>query len=310
MARPVWSGSITFGMVSIPVSLYTATEEHEVRFHQFERGTSDRVRYKRVNERTGEEVDYSDIVKGHDVGGDEYVVVEQEDLADIAPGRSRALEISTFVELAEIDPIHFQKSYYLAPSDEDSTAPYAVLRDALAETDRAGIATFVMRSKEYLAMIRAAGSVLVLETMLFADEIRDPASELPELPEKTTQRKQLSMAVDLIDAMTDTWQPESYSDTYTERVEELIEAKRKGEEVVTSAEPQQATGVTDLLSALEASVESARSGRKGKVSKDDLRQASKSDLLELARELDIAGRSKMNRRQLADAVAEAQKAAA
>ena len=185
MARAIWSGYINFGLVSVPVGLYSATQEHELDFHQFQSGTSDRIRYKRVNERTGREVDYDKIVKGHDVGGGEYVIVEQEELADIAPGRSRSLEISTFVDLDEIDPIHFQKSYYLAPKDAENASSYALLRDALAKTNRAGIATFVMRGKEYLAAIRADGKVLVLETMFFADEIRDPAKELGDLPAKS-----------------------------------------------------------------------------------------------------------------------------
>ncbi|TDD66426.1 Ku protein [Jiangella aurantiaca] len=262
MARSIWSGFLSFGLVSIPVRLYSATQEHEVDFHQFERGTSDRIRYKRVNERTGDEVDYDDIVKGHEVGGGEYVIVEREELAEIAPGRSRALEIEQFVELAEIDPIHFQKSYYLGPSDDDTASSYALLRTALEKTDRAAIAKFVMRSKEYLACVRASGPVLVLETMYFADEIRDPVTELGDLPKAASKNKQLDMAVDLVEAMTEPWKPEQYHDTYTERVEELVEAKHEGREVVAETEPA-ATGATDLLTALQESVAAAKKGRSG-----------------------------------------------
>jgi DNA end-binding protein Ku len=262
MARAIWSGYISFGLVSVPVGLYSATEEHELDFHQFQRGTSDRIRYKRVNERTGREVDYDKIVKGHDLGGGEYVIVEQEELADIAPGRSRSLEISTFVDLEEIDPIHFQKSYYLAPSDKENESSYGLLRDALAKTNRAGIASFVMRSKEYLAAIRADGPVLVLETMFFADEIRDPKKELGDLPGKKSG-KQLSMAVDLIEAMSGTWKPSDYKDSYTERVKKLVEDKRKGKEIVFNEEEPEATSTTDLVSALRASVEEARKRRQG-----------------------------------------------
>jgi DNA end-binding protein Ku len=262
MARAIWSGYISFGLVSVPVGLYSATEEHELDFHQFQRGTSDRIRYKRVNERTGREVDYDKIVKGHDLGGGEYVIVEQEELADIAPGRSRSLEINTFVDLEEIDPIHFQKSYYLAPSDKENESSYGLLRDALAKTNRAGIASFVMRSKEYLAAIRADGPVLVLETMFFADEIRDPKKELGDLPGKKSG-KQLSMAVDLIEAMSGTWKPSDYKDSYTERVKKLVEDKRKGKEIVFNEEEPEATSTTDLVSALRASVEEARKRRQG-----------------------------------------------
>ena len=260
MARAIWSGYISFGLVSVPIGLYSATEEHNLDFHQFQRGTSDRIRNKRVNERTGREVDYDKIVKGHDVGGGEYVIVEQEELADIAPGRSRSLEITRFVDLDEIDPIHFQKSYYLAPSDKENASSYGLLRDALAKTNRAGIASFVMRSKEYLAAIRADGNVIVLETMFFADEIRDPAKELSDLPGKKSG-KQLSMAVDLIEAMSGTWRPGDYKDSYTERVKQLVADKRKGKEIVFNEEEPEATSTTDLVSALRASVEEARKRR-------------------------------------------------
>ncbi len=260
MARAIWSGYISFGLVSVPIGLYSATEEHNLDFHQFQRGTSDRIRNKRVNERTGREVDYDKIVKGHDVGGGEYVIVEQEELSDIAPGRSRSLEITRFVDLDEIDPIHFQKSYYLAPSDKENASSYGLLRDALAKTNRAGIASFVMRSKEYLAAIRADGNVIVLETMFFADEIRDPAKELSDLPGKKSG-KQLSMAVDLIEAMSGTWRPGDYKDSYTERVKQLVADKRKGKEIVFNEEEPEATSTTDLVSALRASVEEARKRR-------------------------------------------------
>jgi DNA end-binding protein Ku len=261
MARAIWSGYINFGLVSVPVGLYSATEEHEIDFHQFQKGTSDRIRYKRVNERTGREVPYEKIVKGHDVGGGEYVIVEPDELEDIAPGKSRSLEIDTFVDLDEIDPMHFQKSYYLAPSDSENASSYALLRDALAKTNRAGIAKFVMRGKEYLATIRADERVLVLETMFFADEIRDPDEEVGELPRTSGAGKQLSMAVDLIEAMSGEWKPAAYKDTYTERVKELVKTKHEGKEVVYSEEEPQATNPTDLVAALRASVEAARKNR-------------------------------------------------
>jgi DNA end-binding protein Ku len=214
-----------------------------------------------VNERTGREVAYDKIVKGHDVGGGEYVIVEQKELDDIAPGKSRSLEIDTFVDLDEIDPLHFQKSYYLGPSDAENASSYALLRDALAKTNRAGIAKFVMRGKEYLATIRADGKALVLETMFFADEIRDPDKELGGLPKKSSGGKQLSMAVDLVEAMSGEWKPAGYKDTYTERVKELVKSKHAGKEIVYSEEEPQATNPTDLVAALRASVESARKSR-------------------------------------------------
>jgi DNA end-binding protein Ku len=267
MARSIWSGYITFGLVTVPVGLYSATKEHELDFHQFQKGTSDRIRYKRVNERTGREVDYDKIVKGHDVGSGEYVIVEPEELDNIAPGKSRSLEIDTFVDLDEIDPMHFQKSYYLGPKDAENASSYALLRDALAKTNRAGIAKFVMRGKEYLATIRADGKVLVLETMFFADEIRDPDKEVGDLPRKSTSGKQLSMAVDLIEAMSGEWKPAAYKDTYTQRVQKLVDTKRKGKEVVFTEEEPEATTPTDLVAALRASVDSARKSRASRPTK-------------------------------------------
>ncbi|MFF1817147.1 Ku protein [Kribbella sp. NPDC058245] len=267
MARSIWSGYITFGLVSVPVGLYSATEEHELDFHQFQRGTSDRIRYKRVNERTGREVAFDKIVKGHDLGNGKYVVVEPAELDDIAPGKSRSLEIDTFVDLDEIDPIHFQKSYYLGPKEGDNASSYGLLRDALAKTNRAGIAKFVMRGKEYLAAIRAQDKVLVLETMYFADEIRDPVAELESLPARSRAGKQLTMAADLVEAMSGEWKPSAYKDTYTDRVKKLVETKRKGKEVVYSEEEPEATTPTDLVSALRASVEAARKSRASRTTK-------------------------------------------
>ena len=259
MARAIWSGSINFGLVSIPVGLYSATEDHTIHFHQFQRGTADRIRYQRINERTGKEVDYADIVKGAEVGGGDYVIVEPEDLDAIAPGRSRTLDITSFVDLDEIDPVHFQKTYWLAPAGEQYTRPYALLLEAMARTNRAGIATFVMRGKEYLTAIRANEGVLALQTLFFADEIRNPADELDNLPRGATAGgKELDMAKTLIESMSGPWHPQDYHDTYTERVERLIDDKRRGREIVTEAEPPEPTEMSDLLEALQRSISSVK----------------------------------------------------
>src|ERR1700712_1047123 len=261
MARAVWSGMISFGLVSVPVGLFTATEEHEPSFHQFAQGGADRIRYKRVNERTGREVEFGDIVKGVDVGGGKYVMVSDDELEQVAPGRSRALEISGFVDLEDIDPIYFNKAYYLAPAAEENKRTYALLRDAMADTNRAGIATFVMHGKQHLAAIRASGNILVLETLFFADEVRDAKKILDNLPGKTSFGKgELAMATQLVKSMDETWKPEQYRDTYTDRVNDLIEAKRKGNDVEVADEAPQPTDVVDLLEALRRSVDSARGG--------------------------------------------------
>ncbi|MCU7727979.1 Ku protein [Actinoplanes sp. KI2] len=262
MARPIWTGAITFGLVSVPVAMYSATHEHEVSFHQFEKNTSDRIRYRRVNERTGKEVDYDDIVKGADVGGGEYVLLDQEELDAVAPGRSRSLAIDRFVDLDDIDPIYYQKTYFLGPAGEDTARVYGLLRDAMTDANRAAIGTLVMRGKEYLAAIRPDGDLLVLQTMFFADEVRDPKEEIDGLPRKGTAKKnELSMAQQLIDSMAGAWRPKDFRDTYTDRVNDLIEQKKAGKQI-TAAEPApEPTNVTDLFEVLKRSVENAQKRR-------------------------------------------------
>jgi DNA end-binding protein Ku len=324
VARAIWTGSIAFGLVSIPVGVFSATEDHTIHFHQFQRGTSDRVRNKRVNERTGREVEFDEIVKGADVGDGEHVIVEPDELDSVAPGRSRSLEISDFVDLDEIDPIYFNRTYWLAPTGDEYARPYALLRQAMSATNRAAIGTFVMRGKEYLAAIRADGDVLALHTLYFADEVRDPA-ELDNVPGKRAKGgsdKEIDMATGLIESMSAPWKPERYRDSYQDRVRKLIKDKRKGREIVTESEPAEPTGMSDLLEALQRSVEAARGGakkgaatkkkdapkqkggaqKKSKRAEPDLSSASKSELLAMARELKVSGRSSMNRDQLVDAL--------
>jgi DNA end-binding protein Ku len=261
-----------------------------------------------VNERTGDEVDYADIVKGHDVGGGEYVIVEPEELDEIAPGRSRTIDITAFVDLDEIAPVFFQKTYWLGPAKSEYLRPYGLLAQAMAKTNRAGIAKFVMRGKQYLTALRADEGVIALETLYFADEIRDPQKMLDEVTEvKAARGKELTMATSLIESMSEPWRPEDYRDTYTERVNELVEDKQKGRETVTEAAPPEATEITDLMEALRRSVEGVkgrgRSAKKKPV--EDLSGLSKAELEKRARELGVPGRSKMNADELRKAVADA-----
>ncbi|MET8817302.1 Ku protein [Streptomyces rochei] len=265
MARAIWTGVITFGLVSVPVGLFTATENHTVHFHQLQRGTSDRIRNRRVNERTGEEVDPGDIVKGYEVGEGEYVVVEPDELDEIAPGRSRALEITDFVDLDGIAPVYFDRTYYVAPRGKEYLKVYELLRAALAESGKAGVATFVMRNRQYLTVLRAEDEVLVLQTLHWADEVRDPGRELPELPsERAGRDKELDMALRLVDALSGPWEPERYHDTYQEKVRELVRAKAEGQEVAVAEEAPQATNVVDLMDVLRGSLERAGGARGGK----------------------------------------------
>ncbi len=335
MARAIWTGSLSFGLVNVPVALYSATEDRSIRFHQFQSGTADRIRQKRVNERTGDEVPYTEIVKGYDLGGDEYVLVTPEELAAVAPGRSKTIDVTAFVELSEIDPLYFDHAYYLAPPDKKAVRgtekAYALLAEAMRQSGKVALATFVLREKQYLCAVRATDEVLVLETLLYADEIREPMEEISTLPiEGEFNQKELEMAAQLIDSMAGPWEPEKYHDDYRARVEDLIEQKRAGAVVnIGGAEPQ-AAPVVDLMKALEESVRARRDSQtaaKTRVAANtpvrravttrvpattgdgDLAELSKADLQQRAAELGVTGRSKMRRDELEAAVRKALKRA-
>ena len=258
MARTIWKGALSFGLVNIPVGLYPATSDKSIHFNQFEEGTSDRIRYKKVNERTGEEVAQDQIVRGFDLGGGEYVIMTDEELESAEPKKSRQVEITDFVDQQDIDPVYFRSSYYLAPEGAGADKAYALLRQAMAESDRVAIATLVMRNKEYLVAIRPEGDALALHTMYFSDEVRQPGQDLPELPEENeVSDRELSMAQLLIESMQNDWDPARYHDTHREKVEALIEEKRQGHEIVLQAPPEQPAKVVDLMVALNASIAAA-----------------------------------------------------
>jgi DNA end-binding protein Ku len=258
MPQVIWSGALSFGLVTVPVSMYSAVESHDVRFHQIERGTTDRVRQQRVNDRTGEEVPFDDVIKGYDLGAEQYVPIEPDELDDIAPGRSRLLEVKAFVDLAAVDPIYFRSAFYLSPRGEEFAKIYALLLAALEDSGQVGIGTLTMRGKEYLAAIRPTGGVLQLHTLRYEDEVRDPAAEIPDLPERGgVDAEALEATRQLIDAMTQPWRPEQYVDHYQAQVRELIDAKAEGHKV-QKAEPLaglDTTNVVDLMEALRASID-------------------------------------------------------
>ncbi|GAA0557538.1 MULTISPECIES: Ku protein [Streptomyces] len=289
MARAIWSGALSFGLVAMPVQLFTATESHTIRFNQIQRGTSDRVRNKRVNERTGEEVPVDEIVKGFDMG-DEYVVVEPGELDEIAPGRSKGLEITGFVDAEKVKPIFFDKAYYVAPKGKEYAKVYSLLREALARSNKAGIATVVMRNREYLVAVKPEGDVLALHTLHWADEVRDPRREIGNLPEGTqVADKELQTAVQLVEALSTEWDPEEYHDIYQERVMRLVEAKRAGETIEKSEPPPRSTNVIDLMDVLQASVDKAKGKREAGAEEDQV--ARKPTQLEEAAEKSRAGRA-------------------
>ncbi|MGP4051209.1 non-homologous end joining protein Ku [Streptomyces sp. 2A115] len=280
MARSIWTGVITFGLASLPVGLYTATEDHTVHFHQLQRNTADRIRNRRVNERTGREVPSENIVKGYELAEGEYIVVEPDELDQIAPGRSQTIDITDFVDLAAIEPVYFDRTYYVAPRGKEYTKVYELLRAALAESDKAGIATFVMRGKQYLTALRAEERLLVMQTLYWADEVRDPGKELPELPSRRAGKgKELTLAIQLVDALSAPWEPGRYHDTYEEKVRELVQAKAEGQEIAVAEEAPQATSVIDLTSVLQGSLDQAR----GKKADAEARQTKKAPARKTAR---------------------------
>jgi DNA end-binding protein Ku len=260
MPRTIWKGSLSFGLVNVPIGVYPATQDKSIHFNQFERGTSDRIRYKKVNERTGKEVEAANIVKGVDLGGGEYVILSDDELASAEPQRSRYIEITDFVSLDQIDPVYYNTTYYLAPEGEAAGKAYSLLRQAMQESGKVAIATFVMRNKEYLVAIRPEADVLALETMYFSDEVRSPSNELPNLPRtQEASEQELKMANLLIDSMESEWEPERYHDTHRAKVEALIEEKAQGKTIAVAKEAPAATKVVDLMEALSASIK-AKSG--------------------------------------------------
>lgn len=306
MARPIWKGSLSFGLVNVPVGLYAATQRHEVTFHQFEAGTSDRIRYKRVNETTGEEVAYERIVKGAVLDDGRYAILTSADLRSIEPVKSRTIDIHDFVSAADIDPILYQKSYYLGPSNDSATKAYGLLVAAMEQAERVAVATFVMREKQYLAAVRPRNGVLVVETLFYPDEVRDPIVEVERLPIEAEPKSQdLEVALNLIDAMTTQWEPTQYRDEYQEKVQQLVEAKVADEKIITHApitEPDDGK-VVDLFTALQRSLE-----RTKKITPTPQPMPTQSDpmtkaeLYAAARRLDIPGRSKMTAAELRHAV--------
>jgi DNA end-binding protein Ku len=258
--RSIWKGSISFGLVTIPVKLYSATEQRDVAFHQVHAADGGRVKYKRICSVDGEEVPYSDIAKGYELPGGETVVLTDEDFADLPLTTNRVIDVLEFVPLEQVDPIYFEKSYYLEP-EKTGTKPYVLLRDALEQSGRVGLVKIALRSREALATLRVRDGVFVLETMLWPDEVREV--DFGFLDDDIEVRQQeVAMALSLIETLSGDFDPSQYSDAYREALEAVIEAKVAGREVVAPAAAPVATGqVVDLMAALQASVDAARRNR-------------------------------------------------
>ena len=256
--KTIWKGAISFGLVTIPVKLYTATEEKTLRFNQLHATDGGRIKYKRVCSIDGEEVPYNEIVKGFEYERDRYVTLTDEELESLPVPTARAIEIERFVDSELIDPLYFQRSYYLVP-DGTGLKAYHLLREAMGDDGKVAVAKVAFREKEHLATLRLRDKVLVLETMFWPDEIREPKFE--ELDEEVELRPQeVKMARSLIDSLTDDFEPEEFTDEYRATLEEIIRKKVEGEEI-TFAEPTEPSKVVDLMDALRASVEAAKASK-------------------------------------------------
>ncbi len=261
MARSIWTGAISFGLVNVPVKLYTATSPKTVRFHQLSGKTGARIRQKRVDANTGEEVAYEDIVKGYELSPDRYVMIDPDELDSLDPKATKTIDIEEFVDLEEIDPIFYDHSYYLAPSAGGAKA-YRLLLDAMRESGKVGIGRFVLRSKQQLCALRAGGDVLTLTTMLWGDEVLDAdrLDEIDTISDAEASERELKMAQQLIDSLSAEWDPTQFRDEYRDRVLDLIERKAAGEEITVQAEAEEPAAAPDLMAALEASLAAVTSG--------------------------------------------------
>jgi DNA end-binding protein Ku len=257
MPRAIWSGSISFGLLNVPVKLYSAVSKKQISFRELRESDSSRIRHKRVAEADGEEVEYDDIVKGYEVAPDEYVVISRDELEEIDPKKTRAIEIQDFVDLDQIDPILFNQPYFLGP-DKGAERAYALLVKAMEDSHKVAIARFVLRNKEHLAALRPTNGVLTLATMRFADEVVSPeeiAGDLNGEEAEKPKKRELEMAKALIDSLSSDFDHDSYRDEYREELLALIERKAKGETVSgPTSEAPQPTKAPDLMAALEESL--------------------------------------------------------
>lgn len=260
MARAIWSGAISFGLVNVPVKLYSATSPKTVRFHQLSSKTGARIKQKRVDPSTGEEVPFEEIVKGYEITPDRYVLVTPEELDALDPKATKTIDIEEFVDLPEIDPIYYDHSYYLAPTAGGAKA-YRLLLDAMRESGKVGIGKVVLRTKQQLCALRPTGDALTLSTMLFGDEVLAPdrLDELDAIGDAEATDRELKMAEQLIDSLSGEFDPSRYKDEYREQVLNLIERKASGEEIAVQPEAEEPVAAPDLMAALEASLAAVKS---------------------------------------------------
>ena len=308
MPRALWTGSISFGLVNVPVRLYSAISEHKLQFHFVHQKDDSPIGYQKICKKEDKPVPEKEIVKAFEYRKGKYVYMEDEDFEAARVEGYKTIDITDFVPYEQIDPIYFAHTYYVGPQD-GAEKVYSLLVKAMEDSELAGIAKFVMRDRQYLGALRVRKGTITLEQLYFADEVR-PVEEIK--PKRArVEKRELEMAQQLIDSFSGDWKPEQYKDTYRDALCEVIEAKRKGKEVHVAAEPEEGQP-TDLMTALRASVQASRGGRRrpsrassssnGGSASEDLEELSKSELEKRAKKAEIEGRSKMSKEELIDAL--------
>lgn len=300
MPRAIWSGTVSFGLVSVPVRMFSAVAEHKLHFHYVHAPDGSRIGYEKICKSEDKPVPDSEIVKAFEVEDGEWVYLTDEDFETARVEGDHAIEIRDFVKAEEIDPIFFERTYYLAPQ-EGADRVYALLVRAMEETGLVGVAKLVMRDRQYLAALRVRDGAIALERMHFADEIRDAGEHAR--PDIDVNKRELEMAIQLVERFGGTFEPEKYEDTYRDALCDMIRAKQRGETVAAAPEPEREEPA-DLMEALRASIEQAKGGRR-RSADGDLQELSKDELLDLARNADIRGRSQMTKDELLAALREA-----
>jgi len=314
MPRPIWSGSLSFGLVNVPVKLMSATRDKGVHFNQLHKKDKARIEVRRVCTKENEEVPWEEVARGYELDSGEVVMLTDEELEAADPKKTRTIDIEAFVDLEEIDPIYFDHPYFLVPdSNEAAVRAYHLLRQVMERSGRVAIARFVLRTKEYLVAVRAHGDGISLTTMRFHDEVRSPDDVGVGQPPKA-KKAQVDQAVTLIESLKRDFDPTAYEDEHRKRLLQIIERKRKGQEIEIPEEPETPAAVPDLMAALEASIERMKKGGREALEAhaaeaqgdaSTLKRLPKRELLERAKEKDIEGRSSMSKEELAEALAEA-----
>jgi DNA end-binding protein Ku len=308
MARPIWSGSLSFGLVNVPVQLMSAARDLDFHFHQLHEKDGVRIEQRRYCSAEDVEVDWEEVARSYDLDG-KQVVLSDEELASVEPRKTRTIDIEAFVDASDVDPIYFDHPYFLVPAGESegTLRAYRLLVEAMASADRVALGRFVMRTKEYLAAVRVRDDALALSTMLFHDEVR-PADRIPTGGKKPT-RSQVERAVAVIEELSTDWEPERYTDCYRERLKRVIDRKRKGERIKAPTPEKEPAPVPDLMAALERTLENVRRGQAPRQARDgdgreELDGLSREELYERAQKEQVPGRSKMSRKELVEALAE------